>query len=210
MKRKLTYTLIIAVICLLVVSGLALFKNAKKNQNNHQPIASISLTEREKEISELSFSFLVGYEFQNLGEAEIRINLVHNGQVIQNYESFFSHEDNPLKKIWIGFENIDNVNYNIVLKQENELGSGVGKIDSECMAKNESGSVSQVLYVPEQWDTNQNIIVLGALCLSTEGISDADNTTLFNTKNFSDMQQLYQSLSQQPGYEYCYIIELHF
>lgn len=201
---------IFAAICLLIVGIFGLFVKNREKNNPIQPITTISLTEREKEISELSFSFLLGYEFQNLGEAEIRINLVHNGRVIQNYESFFSHEDNPLKKIWIGFENIDNINYNIVLKQENELGSGVGKIDSECMAKNESGSVSQVLYVPEQWDTNQNIIVLGALCLSTEGISNVDNTTLFNTKNFSDMQQLYQSLSQQPGYEYCYIIELHF
>lgn len=114
--------------------------------------------------------------------------------------------------MWVGFESIDHLNYDITLKQENEIASSIGKINSELTIQNESDSVSQFLYIPKQFDDNQKYLVLGALCLSSEGVANVDDTTcekLFNTENISDMQEVYKRLSQQLGYEYCYLIELH-
>lgn len=71
--------------CLLII-GLLIY-NYKPH--NIETITPISLTRTEKEISELAFSYLVGYEFYDLNDAEIRINLVHDGRIIQNYQSFF-------------------------------------------------------------------------------------------------------------------------
>ena len=70
------------------------YAQQNNNPKEERTIIPISFTKSEKEISELTLAYLMGYEFDHLGEAEIRINLVHDGQLIQNYESFFSYEIN--------------------------------------------------------------------------------------------------------------------
>lgn len=59
----------------------------------------IAFSEEQKEISDLVFSDIHGFQFQNIADFEIRINLIHEGKIIQNYANITSNVSNPLEKL---------------------------------------------------------------------------------------------------------------
>ena len=213
MKKKNLLIVLIAVLIIAVgVYGFSQ-KESKPVENNSialkDPINIMQFNEKETEIYKLTLDQLLGYEFNDLGDAEVRINLVNEGKVIQNFQSFFSNEKSQLSKMYVGFEKTENDLYDIILQTKSSLLSMSENLKN-AIEFGKTTSMSSIVYLPEKIDTNQKIIILGAVGLSTKGVGNLEeNAQIFDTSNVNNIEELYQRLSNQLGFEYCYLIELH-
>lgn len=213
MKKK--NLLIVLIVVLIIAVGVYVFnqKESKPVENNpivlKDQIYVMQFNEKETEIYKLTLDQLLGYEFNDLGDAEVRINLVNEGKVIQNFQSFFSNEKSQLTKMYVGFDKAENDLYDIILQTKSSLLSMSETLNNKIEFKKPT-SMSSVVYLPEKIDTNQKIIILGAVGLSTKGVGNLEeNAQIFDTSNVNNIEELYQRLSNQLGFEYCYLIELH-
>lgn len=213
MKKK---NLFIALIIVLIIAvGVYGFNQKESKTVENNPIALkeqinvMQFNEKETEIYKLTLDQLLGYEFNDLGDAEVRINLVNEGKVIQNFQSFFSNEDSELTKMYVGFEKTENDLYDIILQTKSSLLSMSENLKN-AIEFEKTTSMSSIVYLPEKIDTNQKNIILGAVGLSTKGVGNLEeNAQIFDTSNVNNIEELYQRLSNQLGFEYCYLIELH-
>ena len=213
MKKK--NLLIVLIVVLIIAVGVYVFSQKESKTVENNPIALkeqinvMQFNEKETEIYKLTLDQLLGYEFNDLGDAEVRINLVNEGKVIQNFQSFFSNEDSELTKMYVGFEKTENDLYDIILQTKSSLLSMSENLKN-AIEFEKTTSMSSVVYLPEKIDTNQKIIILGAVGLSTKGVGNLEeNAQIFDTSNVNNIEELYQRLSNQLGFEYCYLIELH-
>lgn len=213
MKKK--NLLIVLIVVLIIAVGVYGFsqKESKPVENNpivlKDQIYVMQFNEKETEIYKLTLDQLLGYEFNDLGDAEVRINLVNEGKVIQNFQSFFSNEKSQLTKMYVGFDKAENDLYDIILQTKSSLLSMSETLNNKIEFE-KTTSMSSVVYLPEKIDTNQKIIILGAVGLSTKGVGNLEeNAQIFDTSNVNNIEDLYQRLSNQLGFEYCYLIELH-
>ncbi len=213
MKKK--NLLIVLIVVLIIAVGVYGFSQKESKTVENNPIALkeqinvMQFNEKETEIYKLTLDQLLGYEFNDLGDAEVRINLVNEGKVIQNFQSFFSNEDNELTKMYVGFEKTENDLYDIILQTKSSLLSMSENLKN-AIEFEKTTSMSSVVYLPKKIDTNQKIIILGAVGLSTKGVGNLEeNAQIFDTSNVNNIEELYQRLSNQLGFEYCYLIELH-
>lgn len=213
MKKK--NLLIVLIVVLIIAVGVYGFsqKESKPVENNpivlKDQIYVMQFNEKETEIYKLTLDQLLGYEFNDLGDAEVRINLVNEGKVIQNFQSFFSNEKSQLTKMYVGFDKAENDLYDVILQIKSSLLSMSETLNNKIEFE-KTTSMSSVVYLPEKIDTNQKIIILGAVGLSTKGVGNLEeNAQIFDTSNVNNIEELYQRLSNQLGFEYCYLIELH-
>ena len=213
MKKK--NLLIVLIVVLIIAVGVYVFnqKESKPVENNpivlKDQIYVMQFNEKETEIYKLTLDQLLGYEFNDLGDAEVRINLVNEGKVIQNFQSFFSNEKSQLTKMYVGFDKAENDLYDIILQTKSSLLSMSETLNNKIEFE-KTTSMSSVVYLPKKIDTNQKIIILGAVGLSTKGVGNLEeNAQIFDTSNVNNIEELYQRLSNQLGFEYCYLIELH-
>ena len=213
MKKK--NLLIVLIVVLIIAVGVYGFSQKESKTVENNPIALkeqinvMQFNEKETEIYKLTLDQLLGYEFNDLGDAEVRINLVNEGKVIQNFQSFFSNEDSELTKMYVGFEKTENDLYDIILQTKSSLLSMSENLKN-AIEFGKTTSMSSIVYLPEKIDTNQKIIILGAVGLSTKGVGNLEeNAQIFDTSNVNNIEELYQRLSNQLGFEYCYLIELH-
>lgn len=213
MKKK--NLLIVLIVVLIIAVGVYGFsqKESKPVENNSialkEQINVMQFNEKETEIYKLTLDQLLGYEFNDLGEAEVRINLVNEGKVIQNFQSFFSNEKSQLTKMYVGFDKTENGLYDIILQTKSSLLSMSENLKN-AIEFEKTTSMSSTVYLPEKIDTNQKIIILGAIGLSTKGVGNLEEKAqIFDTSNVNNIEELYQRLSNQLGFEYCYLIELH-
>ena len=70
-------------------------KKSELPPSSNPIIMPIAFSEEQKEISDLVFSNIHGFQFQNI--ADFRINLIHEGKIIQNYANITSNVSNPLE-----------------------------------------------------------------------------------------------------------------
>lgn len=213
MKKK--NLLIVLIVVLIIAVGVYVFSQKESKTVENNPIALkeqinvMQFNEKETEIYKLTLDQLLGYEFNDLGDAEVRINLVNEGKVIQNFQSFFSNEDNELTKMYVGFEKTENDLYDIILQTKSSLLSMSENLKN-AIEFEKTTSMSSIVYLPEKIDTNQKNIILGAVGLSIKGVGNLEeNAQIFDTSNVNNIEELYQRLSNQLGFEYCYLIELH-
>lgn len=213
MKKK--NLLIVLIVVLIIAVGVYVFSQKESKTVENNPIALkeqinvMQFNEKETEIYKLTLDQLLGYEFNDLGDAEVRINLVNEEKVIQNFQSFFSNEDSELTKMYVGFEKTENDLYDIILQTKSSLLSMSENLKN-AIEFEKTTSMSSVVYLPKKIDTNQKIIILGAVGLSTKGVGNLEeNAQIFDTSNVNNIEELYQRLSNQLGFEYCYLIELH-
>ena len=206
MKRK--YIVMIVVLGM-VFTGLFLMQGKNKNESTSQVIP-VQLTDNERHIANLSFIDLFGYNFDNLGKAEIKIKLFHEGKLLQDYCIIQSKPDNQLKQLWLGFENVDNVNCNIVCEETYEKIYSKGKIDFKLLGESNPKHSTYITYVPKQIDVENKCNIIGAGMFSTnDGIANPNYEQLFSIKNVDELYKLYDKLAMIPECQYCYLIELH-
>jgi len=91
---KKTKWLILIIVCILL-GGCT--KKSELPPSSNPIIMPIAFSEEQKEISDLVFSDIHGFQFQNIADFEIRINLIHEGKIIQNYANITSNVSNPLE-----------------------------------------------------------------------------------------------------------------
>ncbi len=205
MKNKLLWMFLGS---LLIVTGCT-------TSTKEDTVVPTVFTEKEQEIAKLGFNYLYGFDFNELGKAEVRINLLHKGEVIQHYYSVFSTEKSPLNHLYVGFnrEPYKNLFYNLTFQTSVIEGSSTHTVidfnPSFTDMAIDNSSVSFIPYQSEKIDMNNKINILGAIGLNVPGIVGNVDFSIFDTTDVQSIEEIYERLENDGNFTYCYLIELH-
>lgn len=206
---KNTKWLILIIVCILL-GGCT--KKSELPPSSNPIIMPIAFSEEQKEISDLVFSDIHGFQFQNIADFEIRINLIHEGKIIQNYANITSNVSNPLEKLLIGYIPKNDIYADIAIKEQSALVNSNCIIDSDFAFDKALENVVKINYNPSTFNCSDNLIILAALIKIPNGThsnNDEICQKILNTENVSDVQDIYTRLEQEFTGSYCYLIEMH-
>lgn len=175
----------------------------------------VTLSEREQFIASLSFDDFFGVMLPDDSVGDLSLVTVSDGKVLQESPML---KDSNIDEVWAGFalneeayESNNLYTYDVtvaVYDQEREMRSKwTIEADSHWLDdKSEDGGVSSRLYQPTTFNSNEKYQILGALYIQTL-VRDIDEVQLFDCSGITDMQNLYQNISDQVDIAYLIVYE---